>query len=86
MILFHKSFAPSFWLGYPNQTPVAIYTVLSINEQVRDCAAYRGIGPALPVEDERLHEAVRAGGEKVTETEARELFPEIEMMHLRYRW
>lgn len=71
------------------QTPVTIMTVLSVNEQVGDCAAYRGVCPDLSVAPEpdrtNIVENVKAGGNKISEEEAKKLFPEIEEMKLRYR-
>lgn len=90
MIVVHKEYWPSFGLGIEDQLPVCVYTVLSINEQVRDCAAYRGIGPITdeenrPYEHADLMERIRAGGSKISASEAEELFNEIELMELRYR-
>ena len=84
MIRFHREIKPAF--GLPeirNQWPVALYTVLSVNEAVGDCAAYEGVGPDNASEE--LINAIWAGGTKISEKEAREIFPEIEDMNLRYR-
>ena len=89
MIIVHKRFFPSFSLGKPDQTPTGIYTVLSINEAVGDCAAYRGIGPDQSNMSDRtqnaLIEAIRTGGEIIEQDEAIDLFDEIEGMNLHYR-
>ena len=91
MLIEHRKVLPSFHVNplVPLQTPVYIMTVLSVNEQVRDCAAYRGVCPDLsmaPKENRNaIVESVRAGGDKIREEEARKLFPEIEEMKLRYR-
>jgi hypothetical protein len=67
--------------------PVALLTVLSINERVKDCAAYEGIVPTQALEDSEAvtAEKVRAGGNKISKSDALELFPEISEMGLRYR-
>lgn len=82
MIIEHKHYLPSFGIDY-DQMPLAVYTLLVVNEQVRDCATYRGIGP--PNADGDMIERIRGGGSKILESEAREIFPEIEEMKLRYR-
>lgn len=84
MIRFHREIKPAFGLmGIQNQSPVALYTVLSINEAVGDCAAYEGVGPDNP--SDYLIQTIKAGGNKIREASAREIFPEIEEMGLRYR-
>lgn len=91
MIIKHETYLPSFHIdqNQPYQHPVCVLTVLSINEVVGDCAAYRGVCPDLfqlaPHEKEDIVESVRAGGNKIGEVEARKLFAEIEDMGLRYR-
>lgn len=91
MLLTHKQFLPAFGIeGIEDQRPVCVYTVLSINEQVRDCAAYRGVGPSISEESNPdgyadLMERIRGGGSKIMAAEAEELFSEIELMELRYR-
>lgn len=89
MIVEHKEYLPSFGIGYADQKPVCIYTILSINEQVRDCAAYRGVGPCSEnhsaLYNAELLERIRGGGQKVNDYTARELFTEIETMGLHYR-
>lgn len=91
MLIEHKQYLPSFNINpmVANQTPVCILTVLSVNEQVGDCAAYRGVCPdmsrATDESREAVTENVRAGGNKISEDEARKLFAEIEKMNLRYR-
>ena len=82
MLIVHKEYWPSFGLG-PDQEPMCTYTVLSVNEFVGDCAAYRAI--AKPGADDAMLERIRAGGNKIRADEARGLFPEIETMKLRYR-
>lgn len=82
-LITHKEFLPSFGLGKPDQEPVCIYTVLSVNSEVGDCAAYRGIGTSNA--DDAMIERIRGGGQKISEREARELFPEMETDQLRYR-
>lgn len=85
MLLHHKTYVPAFALpAHRDQMPLAFVTVLSINDKVGDCAAYRGITPANP--DTDILELVRAGGSKIFESEARELFPIIEERNLRYRY
>lgn len=84
MIAVHKRYIPGFGLdGHRDQYPVCLYTILSINEAVGDCAAYEAIGPAS--NEPEFHEKMRAGGNKISEAEARELFDEIETLKLRYR-
>lgn len=83
MIIHHKRYFPSFGLGGSDQSAVCLYTVLSINEEVRDCAAYQGVSFANV--DDAMIDRIRAGGDKIREAEARNLFPEIENMKLRYR-
>ena len=88
MLFQHKQFLPSFSLCREDQQPVCIYTVLSVNESVRDCAAYRGVGPTHGHPDaksDELLERIKSGGVKISEQEARDLFDEIETMGLRYR-
>jgi hypothetical protein len=97
-IVVHKTFLPSFGVHAQNQTPLGLYTVLSINEGAGDCAAYEGIVPdasqrynsVLEVEhfqefDAELIEKVRAGGNKVSRLKAENLFPSIIDRGLRYR-
>lgn len=79
----HKQFLPSFGLVGEDQAPVCLYTVLSINDAVGDCAAYQGVGPSSA--DEALIERIRGGGTKIREAEARDMFSEIETKQLRYR-
>ena len=84
----HRELWPSFGLVEKDQTPVAIYTVLSVNNLAGDCAAYRGIGPVMGQNDfgyDRLIDRVKSGGNKIRESEARELFPDISDLKLRYR-
>ena len=83
MIVNHKQYLPSFGIGGTDQAPVCLYTVLSINEQVRDCAAYQGV--SLCDADEAMIERIRAGGSKISNAEARDMFSEIETMSLLYR-
>lgn len=84
MIRVHKKYLPAFGLeGIEDQRPVCVYTVLSINEKVRDCAAYRGVAPIDA--DDAMIERIRAGGSKISASEAEEMFSEIELMELRYR-
>lgn len=84
MIFVHKRYLPAFGLhAHTDQYPVCIYTILSANPDVGDCASYEGIGPASNTQE--LHELIRAGGNKISEAEARKLFDEIETMQLRYR-
>lgn len=89
MLVTHKEFLPSFGLLAEDQMPVCKYTVLSINKGVGDCAAYEGVGPTMngasETERDALIECIRAGGSKIREASARELFSEIEDMGLRYR-
>lgn len=90
MIVVHKRYIPGFGFeGHRDQYPVCLYTILSINEAVGDCAAYEAIGPDLSSLSEGAqsiaHEIMRAGGNKISGADARELFPEIENMKLRYR-
>ena len=83
MLVHHREPHFSFGIFAQDQTLVGLFTVLSINEQVRDCAAYRGVGPYEA--DDAMIERIKAGGNKISEDEARELFPEIKDMELRYR-
>jgi hypothetical protein len=89
MLVTHKTFLPSFGLGFADQIPVCIYTILSINENVGDCAAYRGVAPELRADRgydvDAMIERIKGGGSKISEKEARELFDEIQEMNLRYR-
>lgn len=85
MLLHHKQYLPAFAIPeHRDQMPLCMVTVLSINDSVGDCAAYRGITPANP--DTDILELVRAGGNKIFESEARELFPIIEERNLHYRY
>ena len=91
MILAHTRFVPAFSIsGHQDQMPLCVYKILSINEAVGDCSAYVGIGPSpssigSDAELAALHEKIRAGGSKISEGEARSLFPEIDDFGLRYR-
>lgn len=89
MLLTHKRYLPSFGVLSEDQAPVCIYTILAINESVGDCAAYEGVGPTMSAASEAeindLIARIKGGGEKISETEARQLFHEIETMGLRYR-
>jgi hypothetical protein len=83
---YHKEAWPCFVVGdIEDQLPLYVVTVLSINEEVGDCAAYRGITTTFSYGDDERLEKIRAGGSKIRESEARELFDEIETMNLRYR-
>lgn len=59
---------------------LVIHTVLSVNQAVGDCAAYRAIGPG-----ELDPEEVRKFGDKISPEDANKLFPEIKEQNLRYR-
>ena len=84
MLVHHRKFIPAFGIeGHRDQYPLSVYTVLSINERVGDCAAYEGIGPNEA--DDKVIERIKAGGNKIPEADAREMFNEIEDMGLRYR-
>ena len=84
MIRFHREYKPAFGLtGHTDQYPLCLYTVLSVNGEVGDCAAYEGIGPTD--HDDDLIELIRSLGNKISEDQARAIFPEIEEMNLRYR-
>lgn len=91
MIYTHKKYMPQFGVSpfIRDQWPVCILTVLSVNEKVGDCAAYRGVtldlSKAGDAERDGVYEQVRAGGDKIGEDEARRLFPQIEESKLRYR-
>lgn len=89
MIYTHREILPSFGILEEDQMAVCKYTVLSVNEEVGDCAAYQGVGPAMDKATEAdrsaLMERIKAGGSKIPEARARELFKEIEEMQLHYR-
>lgn len=90
MISVHKRYIPAFgFQGHRDQYPVCVYTILSANPDVGDCAAYEAVGPTMPGASDAAraitYEAMRAGGNKISEADARELFSEIEDMQLRYR-
>lgn len=90
MISVHKRYIPAFgFQGHRDQYPVCVYTILSANPDVGDCAAYEAVGPTMSGDSESdqmiAYEAMRAGGNKISEAEARKLFDEIETMGLRYR-
>lgn len=91
MLVVHKTYLPGFgFSGHQDQYPVCVYTVLWINDEVRDCAAYRGVGPSIDEEKNpdgytNLIESIRGGGNKIMAAEAEELFNEIELMELWYR-
>lgn len=74
---------PSFGLLSRDQEPVGLFSILSINERVGDCAAYQGVGPFDA--DRAMIERIKAGGQKISEKDAKDTFPEIEEMGLRYR-
>ena len=82
-LITHHKCLPSFGILSRDQEPLRLYTVLSINKAVGDCAAYRGIGPMDA--DAAMVERIKAGGNKISEREACSLFPQIEGMGLRYR-
>ena len=82
-LITHHKCLPSFGILSRDQEPLRIYTVLSINTAVGDCAAYRGIGPMDA--DEDMIERIKAGGNKIREDEACKIFHQIEGMGLRYR-
>lgn len=82
-LIVHTKHLPSFGFHLTDQSPVTIHTVLSINDEVGDCAAYRGVSPLGS--DDAVIEKVRRGGNKISEAEARQMFPEIEAKKLRYR-
>ena len=68
---YDKEYWPSFGVT-DFQAPMCIVTVFAIGGSGRDCAAYRGITKAA-ITDETLAE-IRAGGNKISEREARDLF------------
>ena len=47
MLIIHRETLPSFAVLSEDQAPLAVYTILSINDEVRDCAAYRGIAALI---------------------------------------
>jgi hypothetical protein len=90
IVSYHKKALPSFGAlsedKSRDQDPLYIYTILSVNENVGDCAVYQGIcrdAPYGTILHDELLERVQAGGQKIREAEAKEYFPEIE--RLRYR-
>ena len=84
MLVTHRRYIPAYAIpGQREQYPLCLYTILSINERVGDCAAYEAIGPQDA--DEQLIERMKSGGNKIRPERARELFCEIEEMGLRYR-
>ena len=87
-LITHHKCLPSFGLRGEDQTPVYVYTVLSINDEVGDCSAYRGIAPVIGDETEghaSFVDRIRAGGDKIGAAEAAAIFPEITERGLRYR-
>ena len=74
---------PSFGLLDRDQAPVGLFSILSINERVGDCSAYQGVGPFNA--DRAMIERIKAGGQKISEEDAKAMFPEIEEMGLQYR-
>ncbi|WP_299592594.1 hypothetical protein [uncultured Tateyamaria sp.] len=89
-LITHKRFIPAFGLAeHEDQMPVCLYTILSVNKSVGDCAAYEGIGPTMngweETDIEQMTETIKAGGSKISEEAARKLFDEIEDLALRYR-
>ena len=84
MLITHKRFIPAFGIkDHPEQYPMCLYTILSINDRVGDCAAYEAISHSDA--NEALIAMMKGGGNKIREERARELFCEIEEMGLRYR-
>ncbi len=84
MIDVFKTYIPGFGFeGHQNQYPVCIYYVLSSNDRVGDCAVYEGVAPADA--DDAMILTIKAGGNKVAEHKAREMFPIIGAQNLRYR-
>lgn len=84
MLLTHKRYVPAFAIeDHPEQYPLCVYTILSVNERVRDCSAYEAISHQNA--SEALIAKMKGGGNKIREDAARKLFPEIEEMGLRYR-
>lgn len=84
-MLYHvKKFIPGYGIkDHPDQYPMCIYTILSVNETVGDCAAYEAVGHTNA--DGDMIERMKGGGNKISEADARQLFPEIEEQGLRYR-
>lgn len=73
IIAYHKEYIPAFGLpGIPDQMAVCRVVVLSLGESKRDCAAYEGIVKSGYTDADL--ELVRAGGNKVSKTEAADLF------------
>lgn len=89
MLVTHAHPLPSFGILPKDETVVCVYTILSINEKVRDCAAYQAIGPHMgqfsDEDRQAMTERMKAAGSKISEREARNMFDEIEDMELRYR-
>jgi hypothetical protein len=84
-LITHVEYWPSFGIT-TEQAPLGLYTVLSVNESIGDCAAYRGIGPMSSTSEEPwVTDAVARGGKKISKFEAIDLFPEIERHGWRYR-
>lgn len=83
-LIAHKQYLSAYGFAPDsNHLAVVVMTVLSYNDDVGDCAAYRGV--VANGEDPNMPETVRASGSKISEEEACILFPEIEKKRLRYR-
>jgi len=84
MLITHKRYMPAIGIpGQKSQWPLCITTVLSINEKVKDCAAYEAITPQTP--DDEVIRQVKDFGNKIRPDLARKLFPEIDELGLVYR-
>jgi len=87
----HKKYWPAFDLpGHQDQWPLCVYTLLCVGRSGRDCAAYRGIGPDTSMHSEAARESlfakIRSGGQKIPESEAREMFDlTLNGVNLEYR-
>lgn len=84
MLITHKRYLPGYgFQGHKDQYPVCIYTILSVNKAAGDCAAYEAVAPQGASDEEIA--TMKGGGNKISPERARELFPEIDDLALRYR-
>ena len=84
---YRVEFWPGFGIpGQLNQETMAIVTVLSVNREIGDCAAYRGITcDEGPEPNPYTIKQIADWGNKIGEAEACKLFPQIVSKMLRYR-
>lgn len=84
LLVVSKKFYPAYKIeGIEDGRQVCMYRILSYTKAHLDCAAYEIIGP--PNADPFDIQKMKSIGTKMSEIEARKVFPTIETLGLKYR-